>query len=157
MITEAVSHGHDAQAGTPTNGTNTSATTPEPSEISVVVDSGSSPTLISAFQPAWQRAANSTARKTKFSTSSTAGDGRRPQLGPGAGILRRPRHVSAECLGGVPAPMRIVQEYAPERNQIGLSLRHDLLGVLGLDDQPDRSGRDAGLLLDARGDRHVVA
>src|SRR5882757_5120154 len=68
MRIEATIHGHAAKAGRPTNGKKTSATTPEPSEISVVVDSGSRPTLISAFQPAWQSAANRTARKTKFST-----------------------------------------------------------------------------------------
>src|SRR3972149_7856233 len=67
MTPEAISHAQAGQAGIPTKGRKTSATTPEPSEISVVVESGSSPTLISAFQPAWQSAANSTARKTKFS------------------------------------------------------------------------------------------
>ncbi len=67
MITEAISQGQAAPAGKPTSGSNTSATTPEPIEISVVVESGSSPILISAFQPAWQSAANKTARKTKFS------------------------------------------------------------------------------------------
>jgi len=52
MITETINHGQAAAAGTPTSGKRTSATTPEPMEISVVVESGSSPTLISAFQPA---------------------------------------------------------------------------------------------------------
>src|SRR6476659_5260385 len=65
MTTDAASQGQAAKAGTPTSGKNTSATTPEPIEISVVVDSGSSPTLISAFQPAWQAAA----KKTAFSIS----------------------------------------------------------------------------------------
>src|SRR6478735_5267286 len=66
-MTDAISQGQAAQAGTPTSGTSVRATKPAPSEIRVVVDSGSSPTLISAFQPAWQAAANKTARKTKFS------------------------------------------------------------------------------------------
>ena len=52
MSTEAISHGQAVHAGTPVSGTKASATTPEPIEISVVVESGSSPILISAFQPA---------------------------------------------------------------------------------------------------------
>ena len=43
-------------------------TTAEPIAISVVVVSGSSPILISAFQPAWHSAANKTARKTRLVT-----------------------------------------------------------------------------------------
>ncbi len=70
MATDAINHGQAAQAGIPTSGINTSATAPEPIEINVVVESGSSPTLISAFHPAWQAAANKTARKTKFSITS---------------------------------------------------------------------------------------
>src|SRR4029077_4328562 len=66
-MTDAISQGQAAEAGMPTSGTSARATKPAPSEIKVVVDSGSSPTLISAFQPAWQAAANKTARKTKFS------------------------------------------------------------------------------------------
>src|SRR5674476_647538 len=102
MTTEAISHGQASHAGMPVSGRNTSATAPEPIEISVVVESGSSPTLISAFQPAWQRAANSTLRKTRFSTSAAGGG--RPQLGAGARILHWPRHLGAERLGRVPAP-----------------------------------------------------
>src|ERR1019366_2989707 len=156
MITEAISQGQAAQAGRPTSGRNTSATMPEPIEISVVIESGSSPTLISAFQPAWQSAANSTLRKTRFSTSAARG-GRRPQLGAGARILHRPRHLGAERLGRVPAPMRIVEETARHRHHIGLALRHDRLGMFGLDDKADGTGSNAGFLLDPRGDRHVVA
>src|SRR5665811_2615387 len=72
MTTEAISHGQSSHAGMPVSGRNTSATTPEPIEISVVAESGSSPTLISAFQPAWQRAANRTARNTTFSMPDAA-------------------------------------------------------------------------------------
>src|SRR5215475_297231 len=70
---EAISQGHAAHAGMPTNGMNRNATRPAPTEINVVVDSGSRPTLISAFQPAWQAAANKTARKTTFSISVCVG------------------------------------------------------------------------------------
>src|SRR5262245_24986477 len=67
---EAISQGHAADAGMPPNGRNKNATRPAPTEINVVVDNGSRPTLISAFQPAWQAAANKTARKTAFSISA---------------------------------------------------------------------------------------
>jgi hypothetical protein len=60
-----MSHGHAAGIGMPTNGKHARLTTPEPTEIRVVVESGSSPTLMSAFQPAWHAAANRTAAKTK--------------------------------------------------------------------------------------------
>src|ERR1700745_221723 len=70
MATDASNQGQAAPAGTPVSGTNAKATTPAPSDISVVVDSGSSPILISAFQPEWQAAANRTARKTKCSISN---------------------------------------------------------------------------------------
>src|ERR1044071_3054900 len=72
MTIEAISHGHAAAAGNPVIGVKASATTPEPTEINVVVASGLSPTLISAFQPAWQSAASRTARKTKFSNVQRA-------------------------------------------------------------------------------------
>src|ERR1019366_7320848 len=72
MTTEAISHGQASHAGMPVSGRNTSATAPEPIEINVVVESGSSPTFISAFQPAWQRAANRTARNTTFSMPDAA-------------------------------------------------------------------------------------
>src|SRR6185312_6507294 len=108
-MTDAISQGQAAEAGMPTSGTSARATKPAPSEIKVVVDSGSSPTLISAFQPAWQAAANKTARKTAFSNSRLRG-GRRPQLRTGALILHGTFHVGAERLGGVPAPVRVVEE-----------------------------------------------
>src|SRR6185312_7573053 len=67
MIIDAMSHGAEAAAGMPVIGRKTRLTSAEPVTISVVVESGSRPTLISAFHPAWQSAADSTARKTTFS------------------------------------------------------------------------------------------
>src|SRR5581483_2742407 len=151
MTVEATIQIQAAGAGMPTNGRLESATTPEPSEISVVVDSGSRPTLISAFQPAWQTAANRTARKTAFS-KSRLGRGGRPQPGPGALVLHRAPDLGAERLGGVPAPVRIVEEAARQRHHVGLPFRHDVLGLLRRQDEADGAGRNADLLLDARGD-----
>jgi len=46
-------------------------TAADPTASNVAVDGGSSPSLISAFQPAWQAAANRTARKTNVSACSS--------------------------------------------------------------------------------------
>src|SRR6185437_5694418 len=81
MSTDVTSHGHADAAGIPTSGSKTSATTPEPREINTVVDRGSRPILMSVFQPAWQTAANSTARKTALATQTFAAAGAH-NLGP---------------------------------------------------------------------------
>src|SRR6185437_10604849 len=82
MTDDAISHGHDAAAGMAKKGSATSAMAAAPIEIRVVVESGSSPTLISAFQPAWQSAANRTARKTIFSNAHAFAAAGAHSLGP---------------------------------------------------------------------------
>src|SRR6476619_4344841 len=77
MTIEAISQGQEASSGQPANGMIGSANTAAPMAISTVVASGSSVLLMLAFQPAWQAAANSTARKTKGSIKP-------PFAGPGA-------------------------------------------------------------------------
>src|SRR4051812_20865503 len=67
MVTDATTHGHAAAAGNPTNGNARSATSAAPSEIITVATSGSTPRLITAFQPAWHAAAKRTAAKTNVS------------------------------------------------------------------------------------------
>src|SRR5262245_65691293 len=101
MAIDAISHGHDAGAGVPATGTKASATAPAPSAISAVVASGSSVRLMLAFQPAWQAAANSTARKTNRSISA----------GPAALSFPRPQGEvgpsdAAPSCPGLPAPLR---------------------------------------------------
>src|SRR6185437_4355877 len=157
MTVEAAIHGQEAAAGTPAKGRAASATTPEPIEMSVVVESGSSPTLISAFQPAWHSAANRTARKTAFSNASHLRRGWRPQLRPGALVLHRTLDLGAERLGRVPAPMRVVEKGARQRHHVGLALRHDVLGLLRCQDEADRAGRNGGLLFHPRCNRDIVA
>jgi hypothetical protein len=68
MTAEAASHGQAGGAGTPASGRQTRLTAAAPTAIKVVVESGSKPTLMSAFHPAWHAAANRTATKTKFCT-----------------------------------------------------------------------------------------
>src|SRR6266705_3986983 len=72
---EPKAHGQAAEAGSPNTGTSGSATRPAPSAISTVVVNGSRPNLMTAFQPAWQAAANSTAAKTKESIQALRGRG----------------------------------------------------------------------------------
>src|SRR2546423_9313698 len=64
-MTEATTYNHAGTSGSPTKGSSTSATAPAPIAISDVVRTVSSPTLMAAFQPAWQAAPNRTAAKTK--------------------------------------------------------------------------------------------
>src|SRR5262245_34268079 len=87
MTIDAISHGQAAAAGRPDQAIAGSATSPAPSTISTVVTSGSSVPLMLAFQPAWQAAANSTARKTNGSI--------RPPFA-GSGAQRRPRSASPQ-------------------------------------------------------------
>jgi hypothetical protein len=49
----------------PANGKPARLTAAAPMAINMVVDRGSRPTLMSAFHPAWQAAANRTATNTK--------------------------------------------------------------------------------------------
>lgn len=80
MIAEAASHGHAGDAGMPASGRQTRLTVAAPMVISVVVDKGSRPTLMSAFHPAWHEAANRTATKTKLCT-------RKPYTGVAASTI----------------------------------------------------------------------
>jgi hypothetical protein len=61
---EPVTQGHAAVGGTPTNGTNGTTTRAEHTAISAMAVNGSSLIFRKAFQPAWQAAPNSTAKKT---------------------------------------------------------------------------------------------
>src|SRR5215469_8093240 len=110
-MTEAISQGHAGPTGTPTNGTSRSATKPEPIEINVVVDNGSRPTLISAFQPAWQAAANRTARKTKFSIAPWV----RPWLRPAPKVSGRRADIAAAARHRRRAPLRHANPNADRR------------------------------------------
>ena len=66
-------------------------------------------------------------------------------LGPG---FEHFAAVSAERELRVQRPVRIEQRLAADRDEIGLALRQDIFGLLRMQDQADRDGRDAGLLAD---------
>src|SRR6266853_5446187 len=74
-----------------------------------------------------------------------------------APVLRRRFDLAAEFGRGVPAPARVVEHAARQRDHVGLTGRDDVLGLLGFGDQTDRRGGHAGGLLDALRERHLIA
>src|SRR6201996_1430323 len=74
-----------------------------------------------------------------------------------APVLRRGFDLAAELGGGVPAPARVVEHAARQRDDVGAAGSDDLLGLLRFGDQADRDGGEAGLLLDLFGERHLIA
>ncbi|MBA7712262.1 hypothetical protein ES703_121234 [subsurface metagenome] len=72
-------------------------------------------------------------------------------------VLRRCRNFAAEFGRSVPAPARIVEHAAGQRDHVGLAGRHDLLGLLRFGDQADRHGDEAGGFLDRLRERYLVA
>ncbi len=57
----------------------------------------------------------------------------------------------------MPAPARVVQHGARQRDHVGLAGGDDVLGLLCFRDQADRDGGDAGGFLDRLRERHLVA
>jgi hypothetical protein len=53
-------------------------------------------------------------------------------------------------------PVRIVENLAPHRDQIGLPIAQDLLGLVAMDDQADGHGHDAGVLAHIFRQRHLI-
>ena len=154
-----MSHGADAAAGIPVESAEKSGSPARSrSTISVVVESGSRPTLISAFQPAWQSAANSTARKTAFSNGYALAAAGAHNFGPGALRIARaarrrrrapwPRASPSADRRGMRAPAK------PDRPRPAPTISS---ACCPREDHADGARRHAGLFLDARGDRHVVA
>ena len=50
--------------------------------------------------------------------------------------------IAAEFLGGVQRPERIVERLPADRDQVGVAVLQDLLGLRPVEDQADRHGRD---------------
>src|SRR6185312_14481964 len=74
-----------------------------------------------------------------------------------APILRGRRHFAAELGRRVPAPARVVEHAARERDHVGLAGGYDVLGLFRFGDQADRHGGDARRLLHALRQRYLVA
>src|SRR5215217_8784197 len=81
----------------------------------------------------------------------------RPHLWCRALILRRACDLAAELERGMPAPMRIVENRARERDLIGLALGEQRLGLFRRDDEPDHARRDGGFAAYLLGERRIVA
>src|SRR6266481_6029584 len=73
------------------------------------------------------------------------------------GRQRQRRCFDTERPRRVPAPTRIEQEGASMGGAIGLPGFDDALGLLGLGDDTDGPGLDAGFLADAGGEGDVIA
>src|SRR3984893_12048672 len=78
-----------------------------------------------------------------------------PCFGSGTLILLRACYFSAEHLGRVPSPMRIVEHGARERDHVCPAFRHDRFCPLGGGNKPHDAGRHAALRLYGFRKRHV--
>ncbi len=65
--------------------------------------------------------------------------------------------VDVELLGGVDRPVGIPNQFAGERDEVGLAVAEDGLGLMGVGDQADGHGHDMGLGAHAGGEGHLVA
>ena len=77
--------------------------------------------------------------------------GTRPLIGAGAPVLRRVLDISAEPVGGVPGPARIVEEGSGKRHAVGAAVGDDRFCLVRIDNHPDRL--EIG---DRHGDRGTV-
>ena len=91
------------------------------------------------------------------------GPGSEAALGAGAqpiaelrgNVAERPFH--AELDRGVHRPIGIVEDFPSHRDQIGLPVTQDLLGLVAMDDEADRHRHDIGMALHIFRQRHLVA
>ena len=82
-----------------------------------------------------------------------AGDGRSGWrvLGSCAKVLDGPTGGVAECGCGVDGPVGVAQEFASEKDEVGLTLFDDGVGLCGVCDEADRGGGDCGFASDSSG------
>src|ERR1019366_8908747 len=87
----------------------------------------------------------------RYLIASPRAERRRPEqilllMRRGAPVGRRRIDVAAEFGRGVPAPARVVEHAARQRDHVGLPRCDDLFGLPRLGDEADRDGVDAGCL-----------
>src|SRR5207247_528029 len=91
------------------------------------------------------------------------GPGSKTTLGAGAQPIAELRRnvaewtLHAELERGVHRPIGIVEDFPPHRDQIGLPVTQDLLGLVAMDDEADRHRHDVGMALHVFRQRHLVA
>src|SRR5436190_18671602 len=72
-------------------------------------------------------------------------------------ILLGRTHLRAESLRGVQGEVGVAQEFAGEKDDVGLTVANDGLGLIWCRDQSDGAGENAGLFADLLRERNLVA
>src|SRR5690349_1906872 len=72
-------------------------------------------------------------------------------------ILRRSRHLSAECGSRVPRPTRIIEDRTGKPDKIGIASRNDCLGLCRLGNQSNSNNRHLHRSLDGTSERYLIA
>src|SRR5215831_21205141 len=67
-----------------------------------------------------------------------------------------PGRLGAELLLRLERPVRLPEQLPRQEHQVGVAAGHDLVGVPGLGDQPDRTGHYLRLVTNLPGERHLV-
>jgi hypothetical protein len=75
----------------------------------------------------------------------------------GAEVLGGPTGGFAEGCGGVDREVGITEHFASEKDEIGLAVGHNFIGLSGVGDQADRGGGDVGLAADSGGELDLKA
>ena len=78
-------------------------------------------------------------------------------LEAGTFVLSRPCDLLFEDIGGTQRPIGIAEEFASQQNNVGLSGRDDVLGLLGRGDHANGSCEDSRLAADALGKGSLIA
>src|SRR6516165_10309029 len=68
-----------------------------------------------------------------------------------------PGRFGAEFLLGLERPIRLPEQLPRQEQQVSVAAVHDLVGIPGLRDQPDRTGHYPRLVTDLPGERHLVS
>src|ERR1035437_208824 len=75
----------------------------------------------------------------------------------GAGVLQRRRRLFAQGAGRMQREIGIAQEFAPQQNQVGLPVAHDIVGLPRRGDQADGTGTHLRLAPDALGKPDLIS
>src|SRR5438874_13557599 len=81
----------------------------------------------------------------------------RPQIRPAARVLGRAGYIGAERIGRMPAPARVIEERASERDTIGPPFGDNRLGLMRVGDHADRLDGDLAVAFDGLGKRHLIS
>ena len=71
-------------------------------------------------------------------------------------VLDRPAWLFLQNLLCFDGPIRFSEQFARKKDEVRLSARDDVIGVLWIANQPDRPGSNSDLVTDAPGKGHLV-